>query len=965
MSAPAGLAWSAFLLTIGTPAGGTEDRLDQDVCAMSVIERARDFELALAPRRFPPQRGVLPCTTTLLHLPGARLNWQAQLNMSTQMKVKPAKSKAAVNAKLSSDTQLMTSAQSLNVVKTLIQTGIGVITYLRGIFPEECFTDDRIGPDRSEASTYDDDAPEGQKKTGREGRGYIRVKHINRGASKESDRVLDYLDEGAMDAIQRGYLRQLLFAMYLDPNKPRDVIECYTFNITYSKSKEREGELVPELEVRDQLRELSLGGKISILNDNDPQQSRKTCGMVKRQVQALIKNLICSTQSLSDIHGRRFLTFKLHYNDQTPLDYEPPHFTAGDVELDRFTFGTSGVEEVPSATEMGRIDTGFHAVRVALATISGYLPEPNASDSKAAPKGKSPLELREIELKKVREEAKEREIVWDTEMILAPSPPMTPNGFNMMDAQSTAEPIGRRDRNGRFVPFPRQDENPNENGKGVVKILKRKATPDANVLPESAMMLNSTQTEVQTQSTPVSLRPDNLTWSLKSVEPKNKSVQSHGKRDGIPGAEKLNNSAILQEKAAVGSKPEVPNSVDTMEDPIEDGSISTQTLNAARVKANVESLPDSFDPIESFSPTSATQLKAKVLPVPPAAEKSRPKEPEALKAKTDHGGVRKSDSNKKMKSSKIKWPPTANKSDICECRDANDDQDMIRCEICKRWRHLNCYGYTSAKDPRIPEFFTCYRCRIHKGMDLEEIWKREDDINIALEGLRGLCIFRRTLQIIYKEGIPPALKDLARRLEVDVSTVSQIRHRLENENFICPKTAARSKNSGLLESERRSASKPSQSKRYIKNMAVNESYEQKKLRDKLYFSPGTGTEAKLLAKFERQETSTDADEQMRPPEDRSIGSGSISGLSSITADPAVGGGTIERRATPTKQGAALGDPAGPSQPAGEDTTMHDAREARRSVAGSDTGAPTAGKSKVSIGVEEVEVLGVAWDDCDE
>lgn len=32
-----------------------------------------------------------------------------------------------------------------------------------------------------------------------------------------------------MDAIQRGYLRQLLFAMYLDPNKPRDVIECYTF----------------------------------------------------------------------------------------------------------------------------------------------------------------------------------------------------------------------------------------------------------------------------------------------------------------------------------------------------------------------------------------------------------------------------------------------------------------------------------------------------------------------------------------------------------------------------------------------------------------------------------------------------------------------------------------------------------------------------------------------------------------
>ncbi|KAA1135964.1 DNA binding protein [Puccinia graminis f. sp. tritici] len=36
-------------------------------------------------------------------------------------------------------------------------------------------------------------------------------------------------DEGAMEAIQRGYLRQLLFAIYLDPDNPRDVIECYTF----------------------------------------------------------------------------------------------------------------------------------------------------------------------------------------------------------------------------------------------------------------------------------------------------------------------------------------------------------------------------------------------------------------------------------------------------------------------------------------------------------------------------------------------------------------------------------------------------------------------------------------------------------------------------------------------------------------------------------------------------------------
>ncbi|EFP90766.2 uncharacterized protein PGTG_16792 [Puccinia graminis f. sp. tritici CRL 75-36-700-3] len=842
--------------------------------------------------------------------------------MPTQMKVKPMKSKNAINPKVSTDTQLMTSSQSLNVVKTLIQTGIGVITYLRGIFPEECFTDDRIGPDRSE--TYDE-ATEGQKKPGREGRGYIRVKHINRGASKESDKVLDYLDEGAMDAIQRGYLRQLLFAMYLDPDKPRDVIECYTFNITYSKSKDREGELVPELEVRDQLRELSLGGKISILNENDPQQSRKTCGMVKRQVQALIKNLICSTQSLSDIHGRRFLTFKLHYNDQTPLDYEPPHFTAGDVELDRFTFGTSGVEEVPSATEMGRIDTGFHAVRVALATISGYLPESNASDSKALPKGKSPLELREIELNKIREEAKEREVVWDTEKVLAPSPPMTPNGFNKADEQSIIEPIGRRDHDGRLVPLPRQDDNANETENGAIKILKRKATPESNVIPESDPMLNSTQTEIQSQSTP--------------------------------------------EKAISSSKPGNNNSADTTDDPILEASISTQIVNTTHLKENVESLPDAFDPIESFPSSSGTQLKSKGLPPLSAAGKSRPKEKKDLERKTDDG-IRKTDSNKKIKSSHTKWPPSSNKSDICECRDANDDQDMINCEICKRWRHLNCYGYTSEKDPRIPEFFTCYRCRIHKGMGLEEIWNREDDINIALEGLRGLCIFRRTLQIIYQEGLPAVMKDLALRLEVDLSTVSQIKHRLENENFICPKSNKRSNSSGLLESERKGSSKPNQSKRWIKHMIVNESYEQKKLRDTLYFTPGTGTEAKLLAKFENSAKEIDADEQMNRGEDQCMDSGSISSPASTPLSSVAAGGRSKNVATPQKQVIGTSSPMNltpgdidqSTQPAVEDVTMQDARPSHPEEVDM---ALRLAKSKVSIGVEEVEVLGVTWDDCDE
>ncbi|KAA1108452.1 DNA binding protein [Puccinia graminis f. sp. tritici] len=51
-----------------------------------------------------------------------------------------------------------------------------------------------------------------------------------------------------------------------------------------------------------------------------------------------------------------------------------------------------------------------------------------------------------------------------------------------------------------------------------------------------------------------------------------------------------------------------------------------------------------------------------------------------------------------------------------------------------------------------------------------------------------------------------------------------------------------------------------------------------------------------------------------------------------------------------------------TQPAVEDVTMQDARPSHPEEVDM---ALRLAKSKVSIGVEEVEVLGVTWDDCDE
>lgn len=39
---------------------------------------------------------------------------------------------------------------------------------------------------------------------------------------------------GVEDAIDKMYLKQLLMAIYLDPDHPTDIVECYTFSFSYS-----------------------------------------------------------------------------------------------------------------------------------------------------------------------------------------------------------------------------------------------------------------------------------------------------------------------------------------------------------------------------------------------------------------------------------------------------------------------------------------------------------------------------------------------------------------------------------------------------------------------------------------------------------------------------------------------------------------------------------------------------------
>lgn len=56
----------------------------------------------------------------------------------------------------------------------------------------------------------------------------------------------------------------------------------------------------------------------------------------------------------------RYGNFKLFFNDNTPDDYQPPHFQAGDADSNRWFFTTHRTAEVPESIRIGNLETGWH-----------------------------------------------------------------------------------------------------------------------------------------------------------------------------------------------------------------------------------------------------------------------------------------------------------------------------------------------------------------------------------------------------------------------------------------------------------------------------------------------------------------------------------------------------------------------------------------------------------------------------
>ncbi|NWQ72098.1 HORM1 protein, partial [Neopipo cinnamomea] len=208
--------------------------------------------------------------------------------------------------------KIATEQQSLMLVKRLLAVAVSCITYLRGIFPESAY-----------GTRYMDDV-------------CVKILREDKNCPGSSQLVKWML--GCYDALQKKYLRQIVLAVYTQPEDPQTVTECYHFKFKYTPhgplldfGRDRSGSPIP-------------------------------CSDTRRASILLIRKIYVLMQNLGPLPSDVCLTMKLLYYDEvTPPDYQPPGFREATCEGLMFN-------EEPTYLNVGEVPTPFHLLKLKITT---------------------------------------------------------------------------------------------------------------------------------------------------------------------------------------------------------------------------------------------------------------------------------------------------------------------------------------------------------------------------------------------------------------------------------------------------------------------------------------------------------------------------------------------------------------------------------------------------------------------
>ncbi|PAV23827.1 meiosis specific hop1 [Pyrrhoderma noxium] len=694
--------------------------------------------------------------------------------------------------------------QSLEVVKTLLSASFGCIAYLRNLLPEDNFGDGRLTSGDRGPMTFDT-TTQGASQDKRQVSG-VKIKTVTRGFSTEADKLLNYLEHGVFDAIERQYLKSFIFAIYLDSDDPNNIIEAYTYNLSYHTIPGTTT-TVPIMSLDDQLSGLSLTSKTK---PYDPvahatlQGKAPTLGDVKLSVKNLVKNLILTTQALEPLPRRRFATFKLFYREHTPTEYEPPYFRPGDPIKDKFIFTTHNKAEVPEKFSVGSVITPHHGIDVKVQSVARYIPngEDDAQEFlgfRSFPKGQeiklaSQVKARSMQTDSLMKDAEERMVAWNAE-----DPRWTdedaegdPDPDYVNDSGIAIDvPLGIRKGDGTIIPKLRNGDVDMETSNNDAHYYGK-----PEVVPDRVGQLKTKYGNDTLESTQV-LESTQIIESLN--EPFETGISNHSKNIDT----QLLKSVLCQSSKA-NAKSITEHDMLDLETQLVDSGISGQSDRH-------------FD--ESGTSGLVNGLTRQASKADSALDQAK-----------------------------------------CACN-LDDGDDLVFCESCRNWMHLWCMGYHSPTDSRLPENYVCIPCRLQSDINFHLIKDVYSDI---LSAYTDLAHFRRAIKIAEKNN-PESLKDFRKVVKCEASLAEQLWKRLEREGFILLeiteidklglsetriKTTAANGKCNTTASTTKKVKGPRQIRKYVFAHSILKS-----ARYKNYFTPDSEVEMTMLGLKKKDQTS--------------------------------------------------------------------------------------------------------------
>ncbi|XP_019707286.1 meiosis-specific protein PAIR2 [Elaeis guineensis] len=183
----------------------------------------------------------------------------------------------------------ITEQDSLLLTRNLLRIAIFNISYIRGLFPEKYFNDKSVP------------ALE------------MKIKKLMP-MDAESRRLIDWMEKGVYDALQKKYLKTLLFCICERVEGP--MIEEYVFSFSYACSNDEEVSMNVS---RNGSKKKSTTFKTNPSDVTPDQMRSSACKMVR--------TLVSLMRTLDQMPEERTILMKLlYYDGVTPEDYEPPFF---------------------------------------------------------------------------------------------------------------------------------------------------------------------------------------------------------------------------------------------------------------------------------------------------------------------------------------------------------------------------------------------------------------------------------------------------------------------------------------------------------------------------------------------------------------------------------------------------------------------------------------------------------------